>query len=79
MLGIDEAGRGPVLGPMVYGVCFCPISQYQALKKLGCADSKALTAEQRAALFELIKSCEFLGWHVDILNASVLSEGMLRR
>jgi hypothetical protein len=35
VMGIDEAGRGPVLGPMVYAVAFAPISRKAEVKSLG--------------------------------------------
>lgn len=35
MLGIDEAGRGPVLGPMVYGICYSPVSRLPDIKSIG--------------------------------------------
>ena len=54
-LGIDEAGRGPVLGPMVYGCCFSPISCHADLVSIGFADSKKLNDDKRDELYDIIK------------------------
>jgi len=78
-LGIDEAGRGPVLGPMTYGSCFVPSSKNAELKALGFDDSKKLSEETRERMFRDIKACDFLGWNVIVLSAKEISGGMLQR
>lgn len=36
-LGVDEAGRGPVLGPLVYAVAYCPVAYQERLEEMGFA------------------------------------------
>ena len=80
VLGIDEAGRGPVLGPMVYGISFCPVSKNKDLKELGVDDSKALTEEQREALLKkLLDNNEYIGWAIHVLSPRFISSSMYRR
>jgi len=53
--GIDEAGRGPVLGPMVIcGVCFFE-AELKLLVDIGVKDSKKLSPKKRTELAKIIK------------------------
>jgi ribonuclease H2 subunit A len=37
VMGVDEAGRGPVLGPMVYGAAYWPEADEESMAALGFA------------------------------------------
>ena len=51
--GVDEAGRGPLAGPVVAAAVVLPCRRWPA----GIADSKALSAEAREALYGAIVAC----------------------
>jgi ribonuclease HII len=55
ILGIDDAGRGPLIGPMVLAGVLLTKSQEQKIKKAGATDSKLLSQNQRLALEKVIK------------------------
>ncbi len=80
-IGVDEAGRGCLAGPVVAAaVLFSPDADIPALLP-GLADSKKLSAAARDALFPVIKNCCLcwglgLAWpgeidRVNILNATL--------
>jgi ribonuclease HII len=77
--GLDEAGRGPLAGPVVAAAVILPPDYHHPFLN----DSKQLTASQRFTLVEEIKK-ESLAWAIaecsaqeidtiNILNASILA------
>ena len=52
MAGVDEAGRGPLVGPVMAAAVI--LDDRQPIK--GLADSKKLTAKQREKLFDEIRA-----------------------
>jgi len=60
ILGIDEAGRGAVLGPLVLCGLLIDEKDEKKLKKIGVKDSKELSPKKRELLFKKIdKIAEF--------------------
>ena len=54
--GVDDAGRGPIIGPLVIAGILVSSEQQQELRSFGVRDSKLLTPEQRSRLEPKIRS-----------------------
>lgn len=85
VLGVDEAGRGPVLGPMVYSAFYLPHDLHHSLlaRDYSFNDSKVLTPGVRANLMRLLCTpgtplFESCGWATRLLSARDISSGMMR-
>lgn len=56
MLGVDEAGRGPLAGPVAVGVVAVPEGFDVAREFPGVADSKKLSEKKREKLFGMLEA-----------------------
>jgi len=73
ILGIDEAGRGPVCGPMVLCGYMIEESKIEKLRKMGVKDSKLLAPKKRTELFAKLKRfCE--DYHTIKISASEIDK-----
>jgi len=54
--GVDDAGRGPIIGPLVIAGILLPEEEQEGLRAMGVRDSKLLTPEQRARLNTKIRT-----------------------
>jgi ribonuclease HII len=71
--GVDEAGRGPVMGPMV--VAAVMVESDRDLKKLKVKDSKLLTRQKREELDLRIR--EIATVEVSVISAAEIDEYMV--
>jgi ribonuclease HII len=55
ILGIDDAGRGPVIGPMILAGCLIDELTEREFKRIGIKDSKELTPKRREFLAVIIR------------------------
>ncbi len=58
--GIDEAGRGPALGPMVISLAILDSKSFDKLQNIGLRDSKLLSPIQRERLYKKLQSFLFV-------------------
>lgn len=84
IVGIDEAGRGPLAGPVVAGACHIPLPLYNRRRSYGAwsphkraisddiiiGDSKALTAHHREKAYTWIT--ENCAWGFGIVSAETI-------
>ncbi|PRW34053.1 Ribonuclease HII [Chlorella sorokiniana] len=68
--GVDEAGRGPLAGPVVAAACVVPAH----VEISGIDDSKKLSAEQREALYEQLTTHPEVLWAAKVIEASEIDE-----
>ena len=82
ILGVDEAGRGPLAGPVSVGVVAVPEGFDVAKEFPGVTDSKKLSEKKREKLFELLEARVLLGdvrFAVEFESAAVIDkEGIVR-
>jgi ribonuclease HII len=72
IIGIDDAGRGPAIGPMVLAGVLIKEGEERELKELGAVDSKLLTPKKRKAIAEELK--KNYRYHFEITSPKDIDE-----
>jgi len=77
--GIDEAGRGPLAGPVVAAACSLPSSFFSDISNmppplLALNDSKKLSAKKREELFEILLIHRDIETHIEVISAQTIDE-----
>ena len=75
--GVDEAGRGPLAGPVVAAAAILPPRWLETglpVELAGLNDSKQLTETQREKFFEFLTACAEIEFAIAAVDAGVIDE-----
>src|ERR1039458_1600923 len=75
--GVDEAGRGPLAGPVVAAAAILPVRWAEAglpAELAGLNDSKQLTEAQREKFFAFLTACAEIEFGIAEVSAAVIDE-----
>ncbi len=72
ILGIDEAGRGSVLGPLVIAGVLIPEKMEKVLERMGVKDSKRLVPHRRTILSRKLK--KMFDYEIVVISAREIDE-----
>ena len=71
MIGVDEAGRGPAIGPLVVASLAIPKEDVQRLIKMGVRDSKRISKTKREMIEkDIFETMEERDWKVCVIPIS---------
>lgn len=79
IIGVDEAGRGPLAGPVMAAACMLQSSpksrdDFEDLLDLGVNDSKKVTPKKRDKIYEALTSHPLVLWSVGEANEKEIDE-----
>ncbi len=70
VVGVDEAGRGPLAGPVSVGAAVVPLDFHHSV----IHDSKKLSEKKREALYDELVQRDDILWAVSIIEAEMVDE-----
>lgn len=77
-LGIDDSGRGPVIGPMIMAGCLVNEDIEDEFKKLRVRDSKLVPPKKREVLAQIIRK-KALNYEIFTISPSEIDEKLKKR
>ncbi len=70
VVGVDEAGRGPLAGPVTVAAALLPDDYFSDVLN----DSKKLSEKKRDALFAELTTNPVIEWHCEVMSVTEIDE-----